>query len=193
MTQAQTPLQRRHIVYIHKPFQRGFIIKFCLIALGAMLIASCILYFLSTDTMTATYRYHHLSLNETAEAILPAIITTNAIVLLGLVAATILVTLYVSHKIGGPLYRLGSCLEEIGRGNLGLRIGFRQRDQLKDLVPQVNQMTENLNEKVCQIQNIVDHLHEKTSRPGWQEEEIRKDIEKLRNTVYELFQTKQPK
>ncbi len=191
MAEQQAQAQRRRILYIHKPFQRKFILRFCLIALGAMLLASLILYVLSKDTMTATYRYHHLSLEETGEAILPAMIITNGVILLGLIAATIFVTLYVSHKIGGPLYRIGSILEEIGQGNLNVQIEFRQRDQLKDLVPQINYMIQNLNKRVRQIQGEVGHLQEKIQDTGWKEEEIRKDINKLHNTVNELFATEQ--
>lgn len=191
MAEERTLPYRRRIVYIDKPFQRRFIIKFCLIAVAAMLLASLILYFLSKDTTTATYRYHHLSLNETAQAILPAMVFTNIIVLVGLIAATILVTLYVSHKIGGPLYRVGSILEEIGQGNLNLQIEFRERDQLKDLVPQINDMTQNLNKMVRRIQDEVSDLHEKTQATDWKEDEIRTDIEKLHKTVYELFETEQ--
>jgi methyl-accepting chemotaxis protein len=191
MAEQQAQAQRRRILYIHKPFQRKFILRFCLIALGAMLLASLILYVLSKDTMTATYRYHHLSLKDTAEAIMPAMIITNGVVLLGLLGATILVTLYVSHKIGGPLHRVESVLEEIGQGNLDIKIEFRQRDQLKDLVPKINHMIQNLNKRVRQIQGEVGHLQEKIQDTGWKEEEIRKDINKLHNTVNELFATEQ--
>jgi nitrogen fixation/metabolism regulation signal transduction histidine kinase len=161
------------------------------IALGAMLLASFILYVLSKDTMTATYRYHHLSLHETAGAILPAMIFTNIAVLLGLIAATILVTLYFSHKISGPLHRLGKVLEEIGGGNLNVDMEFRRRDQLKDLVPQINNMTQNLNKRVQRIQDAVSDLYEKTHATDWKEDEIGTDIEKLQKTVYELFETEQ--
>jgi methyl-accepting chemotaxis protein len=189
MVEQDAQVQRRHTVYVHKPFQRKFIIRFCVIALGAMLLASLILFLLSKNTVTATYRYHHLSLEETGEAILPAMIITNGIVLLGLIAATIFVTLYVSHKIGGPLHRVESVLEEIGQGNLKIQIEFRQRDQLKDLVPQINYMTQNLNKRVRQIQGEVGHLQEKIQDTDWKEEEIRKDINKLHSTVHELFAT----
>jgi methyl-accepting chemotaxis protein len=118
-------------------------------------------------------------------------IITNGVVLLGLLGATILVTLYVSHKIGGPLHRVESVLEEIGQGNLDIKIEFRQRDQLKDLVPKINHMIQNLNKRVRQIQGEVGHLQEKIQDTGWKEEEIRKDINKLHNTVNELFATEQ--
>lgn len=191
MAGQNVQVQRRQTVYVDKPFQRKFIFRFCVIALGAMLLASLVLFLLSKNTMTATYRYHHLSLKDTAEAIMPAMLITNGVVLLGLLGATILVTLYVSHKIGGPLHRVESVLEEIGQGNLDIKIEFRQRDQLKDLVPKINHMIQNLNKRVRQIQDEVGHLQEKIQDTGWKEEEIRKDINKLHNTVNELFATEQ--
>jgi methyl-accepting chemotaxis protein len=191
MAEQHAQAQRRQTVYIHKPFQRKFILRFCVIALGAMLLSSFILYVLSKDSMTATYRYHHLSLNETAQAILPAMIFTNIAVLLGLIAATILVTLYFSHKISGPLHRLGSVLEQIGGGKLNVDMKFRQRDQLKDLVPQINDMTQNLNKRVRRIQDEVSDLYEKTQATDWKEDEIGTIMEKLHKTVYELFETEQ--
>lgn len=180
---------KRRIVYIHKEFQRNFIFKFCVIALCAMLLASLLLYFFSKNTMTATYRHHHLALQRTAEAILPALIITNLVVLLGLLIATVIVTLYVSHKIGGPLYRLNKSLESIGNGNLSLRIGLRQHDQLMDFASGINQMTQNLNHKVCQIQREVTQLKEKTQGNDLNIEEIKKDTETIHKTVHLLFET----
>ena len=184
----RSELFKRRIVYIHKPFQRSFILKFCAIALVAMLFASLFLYSLSKDTMTATYRYHHLSLLETADAILPALIITNGVVLLVFVIATIFLTLYVSHKIGGPLYRFGKSLESIGGGNLNLYMKLRPQDQLKDFADQLNQMTENLNKKIRRIREEVTELTNKTKATGVADEEIVKGIESLEQTVYGLFQ-----
>ena len=184
----RSQLFKRRIVYIHKPFQRSFILKFCAIALVAMLFASLFLYFLSKDTMTATYRYHHLSLHETSDAILPALIITNSLVLLVFVVATILLTLYVSHKIGGPLYRFGESLESIGEGNLKLHMKLRPHDQLKDFADQMNRMTENLGQKINRIRAEVTDLKNKTKATGVADEEVVKGIENLEQTVYGLFQ-----
>jgi methyl-accepting chemotaxis protein len=186
--QKARPYQRR-IVYIHKTFQRGFILKFCLIAFCAMSAASLLLYFFSKNSMTATYRYHHLALQQTGEAILPALIVTNLVVLLGLLFVTAVVTLYVSHKIGGPLYRLNKSLESIGRGDLASHLRLRQHDQLTELASGLNQMIQGLNDRVRRIQAEVKELREKVQGSAWDKEEIRGDTEKLHQTVHELFRT----
>lgn len=180
---------RRRIVYIQKTFQRGFILKFCLIALCAMLLASLLLYLFSRDSLTAVYHYHHLALQRTGEAILPALIITNLIVLLGLLAATVFMTLFVSHKIGGPLYRLDKTLKAVGEGDLTLRVNLRQRDQLTDFASGINRMTGSLDLRVGRIKGAVTALKDRLQGEGWNPEEIRMEAESLHRTVHESFKT----
>lgn len=189
MSKQRNMTFQRRIVYIHKEFQNRFILKFCIIALGAMVLASFLLYFFSKDSLTVTYRYHHLALQETAEVLLRPLILSNLIVLLILLIATVLVTMYVSHKIAGPLYGLGKSLESIGEGNLNLKIQFRKGDQLKELASQINQMTKNLNEKVQELQKQAKSLKEKSKSGDCTKEDIGKDIEALHQTVHRLFHT----
>ena len=183
--------RRRRIVYIQKEFQRKFILKFCLVALCAMVVASLLLYALSKNTMTATYRYHHLALQRTGEAILPSLLVTNLIVLVVFLAATIMVTLYVSHKIGGPLYHLKKSLEAIGNGDLITLVRLREHDQLMDFAATINQMTGNLKERVSQIEREVEVLRDKTLKDDWSKDEIKGDMERLHQTIHHLFETGQ--
>lgn len=180
---------RRRIVYIHKAFQRKFILKFCIIALCAMMAASLLVYFLSKNTLTATYRYHHLALQRTGEAIMPALVITNLVVLLAFLGVTIAVTLYVSHKIGGPLYRLGRSLETIGSGDLSFSIKLREHDQLGDFAATLNGTIENLRERVVQIQEEIEGLKTKSESQGWTPEEIRRDLDTLHRKTQYLFRT----
>lgn len=180
---------RRRIVYIHKTFQRKFILKFCIIALCAMMAASLLVYFFSKNTLTATYRYHHLALQRTGEAIMPALVVTNLVVLLAFLGVTIAVTLYVSHKIGGPLYRLGRSLENIGSGDLSFSVNLREHDQLGDFAATLNGTIENLRERVVQIQEEIDGLKMKTESQGWTPEEIRRDLDTLHRKTQYLFKT----
>ena len=182
---------QRRIVYIQKEFQRKFILKFCLVALCAMVVASLLLYALSKNTMTATYRYHHLALQRTGEAILPSLLVTNLIVLVVFLAATIMMTLYVSHKIGGPLYHLKKSLEAIGNGDLITLVRLREHDQLMDFAATINQMTGNLKERVSQIEREVEVLRDKTLKDDCSKDEIKGDMERLHQTIHHLFETGQ--
>lgn len=180
---------RRRVVYIHKAFQRKFILKFCVIALCAMVAASSLVYLLSKDTLTATYRYHHLALQRTGEAILPALVITNLVILLALLGATIAVTLYVSHKIAGPLYRLGRSVEGVGAGDLSFSVKLREHDELLDFAATLNGAVEGLRERVLQVQGEIDSLRAKAHGENWTPEEIRRDLDTLHQKTHYLFKT----
>jgi methyl-accepting chemotaxis protein len=179
---------RRRTIYIQKKFQRNFILKFCSIALGAMLLASLLLYYFSSDTLTATYHFRHLALQRTGEAIMPALVITNLVVLLALLASTVVVTLYVSHKIGGPLYRLNKGIQAIGEGDLKGRIRLRENDQLMDFASHINWMVDNLGLRVRQIRSEVAMLKEKAADEGWDRKEMREGLEKLSQKIHQLFE-----
>ncbi len=186
---GQQRTYRRRIVYIQKAFQRRFILKFCTIALAAMVAASLLVYFFSKNTLTATYRYHHLALERTGEAILPSLLITNAVVLVALIGATIAVTLYVSHKIAGPLYRLGKSLENLGSGDLSFSVKLREHDELSDFAATLNSTIENLRERVSQIQEEIDRVRKKAQTQGWGPEEMQRDLDTLQEKTQYLFKT----
>ncbi|MGD8564046.1 MAG: hypothetical protein PVG03_16005 [Desulfarculaceae bacterium] len=181
--------KRRKIVYIKKKFQRDFIIKFCFVALGSMLLASAMVYFLTADTVTASYRYNRLSLERTADAIIPALIASNLAVLVAFIIATIYVTLYISHKIAGPLFRFEQDIKEVAQGNLMQRFRLREGDQLTDFVGQLNNLTQSLQERVRDIQNQVAALKEKAHGTGWEAEAAQREIDKLHEDLTRLFKT----
>lgn len=187
--EASVKPYRRRIVYIHREYQRSFILKFCMVALGAMFVSGIVLYFLSRDTITATYQFHHLALRTTAEAILRPLFFTNGVVLLCFLAATVYMTIYVSHKIGGPLWHFGRSLKSIGEGDLRIQINLRKKDQLKELAAQINEMTQGLRGRVCEVQEQVVRLRDSANAPDADERLLRADIERLHQTLFELFKT----
>jgi methyl-accepting chemotaxis protein len=189
MAEENSKTYKRRITYIYKEYQRGFILKFCAVALGAICIASLLLFILSSGTMTATYRYHHLALQKTSEAILWPLLITNAIVLICFVLATVFVAKYVSHKIGGPLWKFGKNIEDIGQGNLQVEIQLRRDDQLQDLASQINQMTRNLREKVCEVEGLAAQLRTRAQSPQGRENGLDEDAERLCRTISRLFKT----
>jgi methyl-accepting chemotaxis protein len=55
-----------------------------------------------------------------------------------------IVSIFVSHKIAGPVYRLEESAKTIAAGDLSLRIRLRAGDELHDLAVAFNAMTESL-------------------------------------------------
>jgi len=157
MSQNKHPYKRKHY-FIKKEFQFKFILKFCLLILAGVIISTSLLFLFSQGTLTSSFHQSRLVIKNTAVAILPAVIYTNLITL-GLISlAAIVVTLFVSHKIAGPLFRFEKDIKEIGQGDLTKKIGLRKKDQITDMADSLNKMTASLNEKVLDIRTGVEHL-----------------------------------
>lgn len=181
---------KRSIKYIKKDFQRRFIVKFCLIALIALVVAGGLTYFLTEGTVTATYRYHRLALEKTSVAIVPALVASTAAVFVFFVLATIYVTLYVSHKIAGPLYRFEQDLQMVADGKLDKRFRLRQSDQLMDLVAQLNAVTESLEGRVADVKGRVKDLERKVRAEDTSPEDVQRKISDLSLLLDRLFVTR---
>ena len=187
MTQPQKPGHRRRIVYIEKSFQRQFIIRFCIVALAAMASASAIIYLLSMDTVTASYSSSRLVLEKTSDAIMSTLVITNLGVLFAFIIVTIFVTLYVSFKIGGPLYRFKQDLAVLGEGRLAKRINLRKTDQLQQFASEINSMADGLERRVRRLQDLVEQVRELTESDDWNREEMKRKVETLHEESTTLF------
>jgi nitrogen fixation/metabolism regulation signal transduction histidine kinase len=68
-------------------------------------------------------------------------------------AATIWVTLFVSHKISGPLYHFKKAMKTLEDGDFSSSFNLRQLDQLQDLSDTFNNMINKLRKQLNIIKN----------------------------------------
>ncbi|MEA3347324.1 MAG: hypothetical protein U9Q21_04490 [Candidatus Auribacterota bacterium] len=52
----------------------------------------------------------------------------------------IILSIFLSHKIAGPIYRLETDIEELLKGNLRKRVRLRKGDELKTIADQINNL-----------------------------------------------------
>lgn len=172
--------ERRKNYYIKKEFQRNFILKFCSLVVIGALISGAIIYIKSVSTVTTTFENSRLAIKSTADFILPAILMSSFIVIILTGLATIAITLFTSHKIAGPLYRIEKDAEEIASGNLNTRFHLRGGDEIKALAAKLDDMAQSLRLKVAAIKDALASLEAsaKDASP-----ETKKSIQDLKETV----------
>lgn len=76
--------------------------------------------------------------------------SVNIRVAVSLVAVSILcviISVFASHKIAGPVYRLITFLDSVTAGNYSQRVRLRKGDELKDLAAAVNRLVEKLDKE----------------------------------------------
>lgn len=158
------PKLRRRQYFIQKGYQFKFILKFCLIVFAGSIISSAFLFFFAQGTLTSSFEHSRLVIRNTASAIMPAVLLTNVITLIVVTFATIVVVLFISHKIAGPMFRFEQDLKDIGQGDLTKKISLRKKDQFTNLSDSLNIMTATLNKKVFSTQAEVAQLIEMASK-----------------------------
>ena len=159
--QEAKPAYKRKIHFIDKPFQSKFILKFCaLVALGGLLTIG-ILYLWAGKSTTVAIVNSRVEVRTTADFMLPILIQTVIIVSIIVSLATIVVALFVSHKIAGPLYRLKNTMEKLEQGNFAEDFHIRSNDQLQDIAGSFNNMIKKIREVIKNLKRDIPTLKEK--------------------------------
>ena len=154
---------KRRQYFVQKDFQSKFILKFCMVLLTGIIISIGLLFLFSKNTLTSSFEQSRLVIKNTASAILPSVFLSHLIALVLITLLTIVVTLLVSHKLAGPLFRFQKELKEIGDGDLSKVVKIRKKDQVKAMADSLNQMRANLQKKILDIKEEVEQIIESTS------------------------------
>lgn len=54
------------------------------------------------------------------------------------------IVIFISHKIAGPLYRLKMYMDKVSKGDLSVKLKFRDHDEIHDVAESFNDMVESL-------------------------------------------------
>jgi methyl-accepting chemotaxis protein len=123
---------------IRSDFSAGFQIKFILaMAFGALVTTLAIYFYL--DQGLGTNYFDALATLSTVEAALTSsLVITFCLQLFLIFILTIGLTLFVSHKIAGPVFRYEDSLLKIMDGDLRTDVRTRDGDQLKSMIDGMN-------------------------------------------------------
>ncbi len=147
---------KRRQYYIKKDFQTRFIVKFVMILVAGGLLSVGLTFLNTQDSLTAVYANSKLSIQNTSLAIMPSVVFTMLVTTLVLGLVVIAVTLLVSHKIAGPMFRFEKDINRIAAGDLKSRIHIRKGDQFQELAVSLNQMVEGLAERLNEVRAASD-------------------------------------
>jgi len=94
--------------------------------------------------------------------------------------------IYASHRIAGPMYRITKNLNLIGAENQIDTIQIRKKDHLKEMADAFNHMVHTLKDRMYQDMRIIDHVRTKISglHDSLKGESL--DIKKLSDQVKEI-------
>ena len=157
-----TPSQyRRRNYFIEKKFQARFILKFCSLAAAGGLLTVGLVYFLASRATTVSIVDSRVVVRSTADFILPVLVQTVAVAAVAVALATIVLTLFSSHKIAGPLYRFKRVLEALEEGDFSRGFSIRNLDQLQIVADSLNQVVVRNKEQLLAVKEAFGALERK--------------------------------
>ena len=193
MVKAIKAQHKRRNYFIDKAFQGSFILKFCaLVTIGGVLTIG-ILYLLAMHSNTVAFVNSRVVVKTTADFILPILIQTVLVVSVFVSLATVVVTMVISHKIAGPLYRFRKVIQKLSEGDFSSDFSIRHNDQLQDLSKELNAMITRVGGELARLKNNLFSFEEKLE--GFSGQEIsdakKKDLTELKEFAKDIGKTAQ--
>ncbi|MBD3263858.1 MAG: HAMP domain-containing protein [Candidatus Omnitrophica bacterium] len=152
--------QKRRNYFIDKNFQSRFILKFCTIVIISSLVVSGLLLYVGRDSTTVAIENTEVVVKNTADFILPVLIQTMIVVFIFSAAAVMILTLLVSHKISGPLFRLKREIDYLSGGDFRRNFNIRGNDQLKNFARGLEDMCTSLRLRHLTLKDRLTELKE---------------------------------
>lgn len=123
---------------IQLDFSLAFQFKYSLVMLAGSLLTSLVLYLYLNKGLGENYFESLMTLRNLEQALPFSLLITFLVQLVLILLLTVAINLFVSHKIGGPVYRYEYSLNQILKGDLRHTVHTRQGDQLKSMVGSLN-------------------------------------------------------
>lgn len=149
--------------FIKKEFQSKFIIKFCLIVILGAIISGIILYAYTNQRLGDTYLESLNAIKVLNDNLISNLIYTSLITVIFISIVTIVITLFASHKIAGPLYRLEKSTEAIGNGDFTLETRLRENDEIIGVASALNEMAGKLRIKMIDIKKELEEVKDSSA------------------------------
>src|SRR3989442_5924477 len=164
------PLWKRRF-YVHK-LQRIYAIWFGLF----MFFSSLLIFglaFLVPFILPALKLVSQIPLEERARAANQFLVLAQTVwpALALLILAAAVFSIYLTHRLAGPLFRIEQTARELIRGNLALRIRLRKGDELHERAGLLNEVLDTLEQSFQGIRESETHVHEVLS---WIMDEMKK-------------------
>ncbi len=185
MSSKPRTYKRRHF-FIKKDFQARFIVHFCLLIIAGGILSTALVLYFSRGNLTSLFHNSRLVVTDTASFLLPVVFYTGLITAALISIAVILVALFVSHKIAGPVFRLEKDIGVIGNGDLSYSIHLRKGDQLRELAEDINQMTTKLNAKIVRLESGLKQVVAMASQENAQSE-FQEELQRLDDRIRRQF------
>jgi methyl-accepting chemotaxis protein len=92
-----------------------------------------------------------------------------------------LISLFISHQIAGPSYKIKNSIQKIKDGNLNFKVTLRKGDKFTDLAHNLNMLIDEYRQNITEIKSNTEKI--KTALQTNNDKEALNVLEKIEETV----------
>jgi len=149
---------RRRNYFIKKDLQGKYIFSFFIFVIFGSILFTLIFSFLSFNTLTIVYKNYNLQIGKTPLILLKEILGAHWIFIITAGLAVVIVSMFLTHRFAGPMYRFEKSIEEMLRGNFNFEIRLRRKDEGKELAHKMNQLIAMLSSSFKEMRTISENI-----------------------------------
>lgn len=155
---------RRRNYFIKKELQGRFIFSFFIFVLAGGFFLTAIFSLLSADSLTIVYKNDNLQLGKTPLILFKEILSAHWIFLVTGGVLVVLASMFLTHRVAGPLYRFERSLEEMNKRNFDFEIRLRKKDEGKELARMLNELNIMLSSRLKEISDLAEEVNSHLAR-----------------------------
>ena len=158
---------------VSKSYQRSLVLKCAFVFIVGVMLTTLIFFLSVHQKLGSSYQesfniLSHLRQEVFVQSIL---IYTSTLVLIA--GGIILITLLYSHRVVGPMYRLGKVVSNISAGDFSGKVVLRKKDAIQPLAEELNNLLaeyrETINDitiKVKEFKELSENISNETDSAG---------------------------
>ena len=152
---------KRRNYFIKKDLQGKYIFSFFIFMVAGSIIFTLILSLLSSDTMTIVYDNYKLRIGKTPLMLMKEILSAQWIFIVAGGFIVVILSMFLTHRFAGPIFRFEKSIEEMTKGNLNFRVYLRAKDEGKELAEKINILIDMLSSNIKEMRLLSEEVNNK--------------------------------
>ncbi len=133
---------KRKKYFIKSNLQGKWMLGYFFLVLLGSIIFTFVFSMFTADTLSITYDAYRLEIGDTPTILIQRFFRANWISIVFGGLAVVLISLFASHRVAGPLYRFEKAVDAMIQGRIGYQIRLRKHDEGKELAEKINRLND---------------------------------------------------
>ena len=152
---------KRRNFFIKKDLQGKYMFSFFIFLVAGSIIFTLIFSLLSSNTMTIVYDNYKLQIGKTPLILMKEILSAQWIFIVAGGFLVVILSMFLTHRFAGPIFRFEKSIEEMTKGNLNFLIYLRAKDEGKELAEKINILIDMLSSNIKEMRRLSEEVNNK--------------------------------